>query len=100
MEIYTSGLIIMRGMRQASNRAAKTAISFQCWVQESERGTSASWTDSISTGDYTNTNTHFTRPLARLPLIIYIYISVSFHTQQEVGLLDGLLCNQHLSIKT
>ena len=27
----------MRGMRQASNRAAKTAISFQCWVQESER---------------------------------------------------------------
>ena len=31
----------MRGMRQASNRAAKTAISFQCWVQESERGTSA-----------------------------------------------------------
>ena len=42
----------MRGMRQASNRAAKTAISFQCWVQESERGTSASWTDSISTGDF------------------------------------------------
>ena len=51
MEIYTSGLIIMRGMRQASNRAAKTAISFQCWVQESERGTSASWIASISTGD-------------------------------------------------
>ena len=47
----------MRGMRQASNRAAKTAISFQCWVQESERGTSASWTDSISTGDYTHTHT-------------------------------------------
>ena len=40
----------MRGMRQASNRAAKTAISFQCWVQESERGTSASWTAFISTG--------------------------------------------------
>ena len=39
----------MRGMRQASNRAAKTAISFQCWVQESERGTSASWIASIST---------------------------------------------------
>ena len=50
LEIYTSGLIIMRGMRQASNRAAKTAISFQCWVQESERGTSASWIASISTG--------------------------------------------------
>ena len=80
----------MRGMRQASNRAAKTAISFQCWVQESERGTSASWTDSVSTGDYTNTHTHFTRPLARLPLI-YICISVSFHTQQEVGLLEWSL---------
>ena len=49
MEIYTSGLIIMRGMRQASNRAAKTAISFQCWVQESERGVSTSWVAFIST---------------------------------------------------
>ena len=47
----------MRGMRQASNRAAKTAISFQCWVQESERGTSASWTAFISTGS-TTTHTH------------------------------------------
>ena len=25
-------------MRQASNRAAKTVISLQCWDQESERG--------------------------------------------------------------
>ena len=40
----------MRGMRQASNRAAKTAISFQCWVQESERGVSISWVAFISTG--------------------------------------------------
>ena len=39
----------MRGMRQASNRAAKTAISFQCWVQESERGVSTSWVAFIST---------------------------------------------------
>ena len=39
----------MRGMRQASNRAAKTAISFQCWVQESERGVSPSWVAFIST---------------------------------------------------
>ena len=36
-------------MRQASNRAAKTAISFQCWVQESERGISTSWMDFAST---------------------------------------------------
>ena len=51
----------MRGMRQASNRAAKTAISFQCWVQESERGTSASWTAFISTGSTTtHTHTHYT----------------------------------------
>ena len=80
----------MRGMRQASNRAAKTAISFQCWVQESERGTSASWTDSISTGDYKQTHTSQDHWHA---CHLYIYISVSFHTQQEVGLLDGLLCN-------
>ena len=33
-----SGSIITRGMRQASNRAAKTVISLQCWDQESERG--------------------------------------------------------------
>ena len=33
------GSIITRGMRQASNRAAKTVISLQCWDQESERGT-------------------------------------------------------------
>ena len=39
----------MRGMRQASNRAAKTAISFQCWVQESERGMFTSWIKFIST---------------------------------------------------
>ena len=39
----------MRGMRQASNRAAKTAISFQCWVQESERGIFTSWIKFIST---------------------------------------------------
>ena len=42
-------------MRQASNRAAKTAISFQCWVQESERGVSTSWVAFIST---VKTNTH------------------------------------------
>ena len=39
----------MRGMRQASNRAAKTAIRFQCWVQESERGMFTSWIKFIST---------------------------------------------------
>lgn len=33
-----AGSIITRGMRQASNRAAKTVISLQCWDQESERG--------------------------------------------------------------
>ena len=44
-----AGSIITRGMRQASNRAAKTAISFQCWVQESERGMFTSWIKFIST---------------------------------------------------
>ena len=62
----------MRGMRQASNRAAKTAISFQCWVQESERGTSASWTDSISTGDYKHTNT-LHKTIGTLATYIYMY---------------------------
>ena len=38
-----AGSIITRGMRQASNRAAKTVTSFQCWDQESERGTRPKW---------------------------------------------------------
>ena len=71
----------MRGMRQASNRAAKTAISFQCWVQESERGTSASWTDSISTGDYTNTNT-LHKTIGTLATYIYILVYHFIHNKR------------------
>ena len=73
----------MRGMRQASNRAAKTAISFQCWVQESERGMFTSWIKFISTVSIYRLEcmicTHFIIK-GLIPFQVFFFFSAGFKT--------------------